>query len=76
MSNSQKVNSSRYNLKEILSTEWKTETLPDLSNQEMEKLYSLSSSHLSPFPGIAGACNFTFEHKFIPSYTSKHLLFF
>ncbi len=75
MSNSQKVNSSRYNLKEILSTEWKTETLPDLSNQEMEKLYSLSSSNLSPFPGVAGACNFTFEHKFIPSY-KLHIIYY
>ena len=74
MSNSQKVNSSRYNLKEILSTEWNTETLPDFSNQEIEKLYSLPSSNLSPFPGVAGACNITFDHKFIPSY-KLHIIY-
>ena len=75
MSNSQKVNSSRYNLKEILSTEWNTETLPDFSNQEIEKLYSLPSSNLSPFPGVAGACNITFDHKFIPSY-KLHIIYY
>tara|TARA_B100000427_G_C15478690_1_gene581905 strand:+ start:208 stop:951 length:744 start_codon:yes stop_codon:yes gene_type:complete len=75
MSTSQKVNRSRYNLKDILSTEWNTETLPDLSNQEIDKLYSLPSANLSPFPGVAGACNFSLTHKFIPSY-QLHVIYY
>ena len=75
MSTSQKVNLSRYNLKDILSTEWNTETLPDLSNQEIDKLYSLPSANLSPFPGVAGACNFSLTHKFIPSY-QLHVIYY
>ena len=43
MSSSQKVNRSRYNLKDILSIEWDTSEIPDFSDQEMDKLYSLSS---------------------------------
>tara|TARA_Y100000996_G_C22475821_1_gene624075 strand:- start:292 stop:1041 length:750 start_codon:yes stop_codon:yes gene_type:complete len=75
MSISQKVNRSRYNLKEILSTEWNTNEIPDFSNQEIDKLYSLSSANLSPFPGVAGACNFTLSHKLIPSY-KLHVIYY
>ena len=75
MSTSQKVNRSRYNLKDILSTEWNIDTLPDLSNEEIEKIYSLSSANLSPFPGVAGACNFSLSHKFIPSHT-LHIVYY
>ena len=71
----QKVNSSRYNLKEILSSEWITDELPDLSDQEINKLYSLTSANLSPFPGVAGACNFSVRHKFIPSY-KLHIIYY
>ena len=46
----QKVNSSRYNLKEILSSEWITDELPDLSDQEINKLYSLTSANSIPIP--------------------------
>ena len=72
---SQKVNLSRYNLKEILSTEWDTNTLPDFSYQEIDKLYSLPSANLSPFPGVAGACNFSVNHRFIPSHT-LHIIYY
>ena len=62
----QKVNRSRYNLKEILSSEWNTDEIPDLSDQEVNKLYSLTSANLSPLPGVAGACNFSVKHKSLP----------
>ena len=75
MSSSQKVNRSRYNLKDILSIEWDTSELPDFSDQEIDKLYSLSSSNLSPFPGVASACNFSLGHKYIPSY-KLHIIYY
>ena len=75
MSCSQKVNRSRYNLKDILSIEWDTSEIPDYSDQEMDKIYSLSSSNLSPFPGVAGACNFSLKHKYIPSY-KLHIIYY
>ena len=71
----QKVNRSRYNLKEILSSEWNTDEIPDLSEQEINKLYSLTSANLSPFPGVAGACNFSVKHKFLPSY-KLHIIYY
>ena len=75
MSISQKVNRTRYSLKEVLSTEWETSELPDLSDKEIDKLYSLPSANLSSFPGVAGACNFTVSHKFIPSY-KLHIIYY
>jgi len=75
MSTSQKVNRSRYNLKDILSTEWETDKIPDFSDEEIDKLYSLPSANLSPFPGVAGACNFSLSHRFIPSHT-LHIIYY
>ena len=54
----EKVNRSRYTLKQILSTEWDTSVIPELSNQEIEKIYSIQSASISPFPGVATGCNF------------------
>ena len=75
MSNSQKVNRSRYSLKEILSDEWDTSNIQDLSDQEIDKLYSLSSANLSSFPGVAGACNLSVKHQKIPSHT-LHIIYY
>ena len=75
MSSSQKVNRSRYSLKEILSTEWIMDELPDYSDQEIDKLYALSSANHSPFPGVAGACNFSVSHRHIPSY-NLHIIYY
>ena len=36
----EKVNNSRYTLKEILSDEWDTSTIADLSRDEIEKMYN------------------------------------
>ena len=68
MSTSQKINKSRYSLKQILSDEWDTSTIHDYSDQELEKIYSIPSANLSPFPGVAGACNFSLSNQKIPSH--------
>jgi len=73
----QKVNRSRYTLKEILSEEWDVVSVPDFSNQEIGKIYNVSSAKnttLSSF-GIAAACNFTLKHKFVPSH-KLHIIYY
>ena len=40
----QKVNRSRYTLKEILGEEWNITTFTDFSDQEIEKVYNVSSA--------------------------------
>ena len=65
-----KVTRSRFTLKEILSNEWDVSIMPDMSNNEVEKLYTLPSSknkQIAQF-GVASACNFSLKHKYIPSY--------
>ena len=37
----QKVNRSRYTLKEILGEEWDVVSIPDFSDQEIEKRYTM-----------------------------------
>ena len=46
MSHSQKINKSRYSLKQILSSEWDVSTIQDYSDTDVEKLYSLNMSSL------------------------------
>ena len=67
MSIVEKVTKTRYTLKEVLSNEWDTSVMPDLSNNEVEKMYTLPSSknkQIAQF-GVASACNFTLEHRMI-----------
>lgn len=75
MSHSQKINKSRYSLKQILSNEWDVSTIQDYSDQDIEKLYTINSGSLSYFPGIAGACNFSLSHKKIPSH-KLHIIYY
>jgi DNA-directed RNA polymerase subunit H (RpoH/RPB5) len=76
MSNiSQKVNKSRYSLKDILSNEWDTSSIKDYSEHEIDKLYSIPSANLSYFPGVAGVCNFSVDHKKIPSH-KLHIIYY
>jgi len=75
MSTSQKINKSRYSLKKTLSDEWDTSTIHDYSEQELDKLYSIPSANLSPFPGVAGACNFSLSHRKIPSH-KLHIIYY
>lgn len=75
MNRSQKINKTRYSLKEILSSEWDISTIQDYSDQEIEKLYTLNSGSLSYFPGVAGACNFKLSHQKIPSH-KLHIIYY
>ena len=73
----EKVNRSRYTLKNILNNEWDVSSLPDLSDQEIERMYSIPSSknsNLSHF-GIAGGCNFSLRNRYIPSH-SLHVIYY
>lgn len=72
-----KVSRTRYTIKEILSNEWDTSVMPDMSHSEVEKLYTLPSSknkQIAQF-GVASACNFSLKHKSIPSYR-LHILYY
>ena len=40
----EKVNKTRYTLKEILKEEWDTSTIGDLSDTEIQKIYSIPSA--------------------------------
>jgi DNA-directed RNA polymerase subunit H (RpoH/RPB5) len=75
MSTSQKINKSRYSLKTILSDEWDTSEIQDYSEQELDTIYSIPSANLSPFPGVAGACNFSLSHKKIKSH-KLHIIYY
>ena len=73
----EKVNRSRYTIKEILDDEWDVSTLADLSDKEIEIIYTVPSSKnssLSSF-GVASGCNFTLRHKYVPSH-SLHVIYY
>lgn len=73
----EKVNKTRYTLKEILKEEWDTSTIADLSDTEIHKIYSIPSaknSNLALF-GPASGCNFTLKHLKIPSH-KLHVIYF
>ncbi len=70
----EKVNRTRYTLKEILSDEWNTETIADYSNTEIEKIYNTPSASLLNM-GVASACNFSLTHKHVPSH-KLHIIYY
>lgn len=72
----EKVNNSRYTLKEILSDEWDTSTIADLSRDEIEKMYTIPSSTSNLVSlGNASGCNFSIKHKYVPS-TRLHIIYY
>lgn len=73
----QKVNHTRYTLKSILEDEWDVSTIPDLSDQEVEKIYNIPTSKnksISTF-GVASGCNFSLKHKYVPSH-KIHIIYY
>ena len=72
-----KVNNTRYTLKEILKDEWDTSTISDLSNIEVEKIYTTPASKIKSLSlfGVASGCNFTLKHKLIPSH-NLHVIYY
>ena len=78
MSIVEKVTKTRYTLKEVLSNEWDKSVMPDLSNNEVEKMYTLPSSknkQIAQF-GVASACNFTLEHRMIKLRSKIHVIYY
>ncbi len=73
----EKINNTRYTLKKILNDEWDTSSIADLSNSEVEKMYTTQSGKLPSLSlfGVASGCNFTVKHKFIPSH-SLHIIYY
>lgn len=73
----EKVNKTRYTLKEVLKDEWDTDTIADLSNTEVEKMYTVPSSQINSLSlfGVASGCNLTLRHRFIPSH-SLHVIYY
>lgn len=70
----EKVNRSRYTLKEILSDEWNTDTIANFSTQEIEQIYNTPSASLLNM-GVASACNFSIVHKHVPSH-KLHVIYY
>ena len=67
MTDIEKISKSRTIIKELLSNEWKTEDIPELSSEEIRQLYNSSENKnfiYSNF-GKGSVCNFTLEHKFL-----------
>jgi len=77
MSIVEKVTKTRETLKQVLSSEWDTSIMPQFSNSEVEKIYTLPSSkniQIAQF-GVASGCNFSLKHKSIPSY-NLHVIYY
>ena len=57
----EKVNHTRYTLKEVLKDEWDTSTIANLSNAEVEKMYTIPSGKINSLSlfGVASGCNLT-----------------
>ena len=72
-----KVTNSRNTLKEVLSSEWDTSSMPELSNIEIEKIYNIPASKnksIAQF-GVASGCNFSLKHRFIEPY-KLHVIYY
>jgi len=68
MNKTEKINKSRYTLKEILSDEWDTSVIPDYTDDEIERIYLNSdNSFITPF-GLGFNCNIILNHNTITNY--------
>jgi DNA-directed RNA polymerase subunit H (RpoH/RPB5) len=67
MKKTEKINSSRYTLKEILSNEWDTSIIADYSGAEIEKMYFNTDNPYQQF-GFGFNCNIILNHKSITNY--------
>ena len=67
MTDIEKISKSRTIIKELLSNEWKTEDIPELSSEEIRQLYNSSETKNFIYTnfGKGSICNFTLEHKFL-----------
>ncbi len=67
MKKTEKINRSRYTLKEILSNEWDVSSISDYSDSEIEKIYFNPDNPINVF-GLGFNCNIFLNHKEIPNY--------
>tara|TARA_B100001059_G_scaffold98657_1_gene98306 strand:- start:1184 stop:1954 length:771 start_codon:yes stop_codon:yes gene_type:complete len=68
MKKTEKINRSRYTLKEILSDEWDTSVIADYSNAEIEKMYfNTDNDYLQQF-GNGFNCNIFLNHKILTNH--------
>ena len=67
----EKIYNSRVTLKDILSNEWNTETIHDVSLQELEAMYVNENTHTY----IDSGCNLTLTHKHLPSH-KLHIIYY
>lgn len=72
-----KINMTRKHLKSYLEDEWDMSEVNDLSDKEIEIMYNSKVPHKSQFSslGQATGCNFSLEHKYIPSHI-LHVIYF
>ena len=68
MKKTEKINRSRYTLKEILSNEWDTSVIPDYTDNEIEKIYHNSDNSFVNTFGFGFNCNIILNHKQISNY--------
>lgn len=66
-----KINRSRATLKEILEKEWDTDTIPNLSNKELEIMYANTNTNAYESSG----CNITLNHKLIKGH-KLHIVYY
>lgn len=67
----EKIYNSRVTLKDILSNEWNTETIHDVSLQELEAMYVNENTNTY----IDSGCNLTLTHKHLPSH-KLHIIYY
>lgn len=67
----EKVYNSRVTLKELLSNEWNTDTIHDVSLQELEVMYTTQNDNTY----INSGCNFTLNNLKIPSH-KLHVIYY
>jgi DNA-directed RNA polymerase subunit H (RpoH/RPB5) len=73
----EKINRSRYVLKEILSNEWDTSVISDYSIQEIDKIYQgidISDQYIKSY-GNGFVCNIRLQHKEINNHY-LHVIYF
>jgi len=68
MKKTEKINKSRYTLKEILSDEWDTSVIADFTDSEIEKIYSNPDNPFISQYGFGFNCNIILHHKEISNY--------
>ena len=71
-----KIKKTRDNLRKDLESEWDTSVILDFSELELQKLYtSKHSKNVLLSFGVASACNFTLDHKFIANH-NLHVIYY